>query len=116
MFPPHLVYGMLLHHENKRFVVVGVQVGHLHAGLLLLPNPLPLGVEELYLDIRIRGSGDVHLLKLLAFQDTNCQLQMLDSEKENLFLVHLDISMLCTKIFYGILDISKIQSKHLQTE
>ena len=66
---------MLLHHENKRFVVVRVQVGHLHARLLLLSDPLPLGVEELDLDVGVARAGDVHLLEFLTFQDTDGELQ-----------------------------------------
>ncbi len=35
----------LLHHEHEGLVVVGVQVGILHRGLLFLANPLAFRVE-----------------------------------------------------------------------
>ncbi len=43
----------LLDHEDEGLVVVRVEVGVLHRRLLLLPNPLPLGVQQLDLDVRI---------------------------------------------------------------
>ena len=70
----YLFQGHLLDDKDKGFVVVGVQVGSLHRGLLLLANALPLGVQELDLDVGVGGAGDVHLLQPLALQDPNSQL------------------------------------------
>ena len=65
---------MLLHQEYKGLVEVRVQIGILNRSFLLLSDSLSFGVEELYLDVGIRGAGDVHLLQLLTLQDTNGQL------------------------------------------
>lgn len=43
----------LFHHEDKRLVVVGIQVGVLHRGLFLFADAFSLGVEQLDLDIGI---------------------------------------------------------------
>ena len=71
----HLINSVFLNNKNKGLVVVRVQVGHLHARLLLLSDPLPLRVQELDLDVGIRGAGDVHLLEFLALQDTDGELK-----------------------------------------
>ena len=44
---------LLLHNENKRLIVVGIQISHLDRCLLLLANPLALSVQELDLHVRI---------------------------------------------------------------
>ena len=73
---------MLLHHKHEGLVVVGVQVRHLHARLLLLTDPLPLGVQQLDLDVGVGGPCDVHLLEFLALQDTDGQLKILIRSRE----------------------------------
>ena len=43
----------LLNHEHERFVVIGIQIGVFHSGLLLLPYAFALGIQKFDLDIRI---------------------------------------------------------------
>ena len=75
IFVSDLIDGVFLHHEDEGLVVVRVQVGHLHTRFFLFPDPLALRVEELYLDVGIRGAGDVHLLQLLTLQNSDGELQ-----------------------------------------
>ena len=44
---------LLFDNEDKAFIVVGVQVAHLNRRLLLLPDSLPLPVQQLDLYVRI---------------------------------------------------------------
>ena len=44
---------LLFDNEDKALIIVGVEVAHLHRRLLLLPNPLPLSVQQLDLYVRI---------------------------------------------------------------
>ena len=43
----------LFNHENKRFIVIRVQVGVFHCSLLFLSDSLPFRVEQFYFHIRI---------------------------------------------------------------
>ena len=61
----------LLDDEDEGLVPVGIQVAALHARLLFLPDPLLLGVEQLELDVGVRGSRDVHLLQLAGLEHGN---------------------------------------------
>ena len=67
----YLVKSVFFYHKNKRFVVIWIEVCHFHCCLLFLSNTLSFGVKQLDLDIRIRGSSNVHLLQLFTLQDTN---------------------------------------------
>ena len=60
-----------VNNENKGFIPVRVQVATLHACLLLLPNPLLLGVKQLQLNIWIRCSSNIHLLQLASLQNSH---------------------------------------------
>ena len=44
---------LLFYDEDKALIVVGVEVAHLHRRLLLLPDSLPLPVQQLDLNVRI---------------------------------------------------------------
>ena len=57
---------LLFDNEDKAFIVVGVQVAHLNRRLLLLPDSLPLPVQQLDLYVRIwRERKSVHFKKEL---------------------------------------------------
>ena len=66
---------VFLHNEDKGLVKVRVEICVLNRSFLLLPDPLSFRVEELYLDVGIRGAGDVHLLQLLTLQNSDGELQ-----------------------------------------
>ena len=44
---------LLLNYKNKAFIIIRVEVPHLHARLLLLPDPLPSPVKQLDLYVGI---------------------------------------------------------------
>ena len=44
---------LLFYDEDKALIVVRVEVAHLHRRLLLLPDSLPLPVQQLDLNVRI---------------------------------------------------------------
>ena len=44
---------LLFYDEDKALIVVGVEVAHLHRRLLLLPDSLPLPIQQLDLNVRI---------------------------------------------------------------
>ena len=62
---------VFLHYEDKGLVKVRVEICVLNRSFLLLPDPLALGVQQLDLDVGVRGPCDVHLLEFLALQDTD---------------------------------------------
>ena len=66
---------VFLHYEDKGLIKVGVEICVLNRSFLLLPDSLSFRVEELYLDVGIRGAGDVHLLQLLTLQNSDGELQ-----------------------------------------
>ena len=66
---------VFLHNEDKGLVKVRVEICVLNRSFLLLSDSLSFRVEELYLDVGIRGAGDVHLLQLLTLQNSDGELQ-----------------------------------------
>ena len=88
---------VFLHYEDKGLVKVRVEICVLNRSFLLLPDPLALGVEELYLDVGIRGAGDVHLLQLLTLQDSNGQLDKIEIEISHVF-IFISMKIHCTNI------------------
>ena len=71
----YLVQSVFLNNKNKRFVVIWIKVCIFNRGFLFLSNSFSFWVQQFNLHIRIRSSSNVHLLKLLALQDTNCKLK-----------------------------------------
>ena len=77
---------VFLHNEDKGLVKVRVEICVLNRSFLLLSDSLSFGVEELYLDVGIRGAGDVHLLQLLTLQDPDGQLDKVEIEIFHVFI------------------------------
>ena len=75
----YLAESIFFNNEYKWFIIIGIQVCIFHCSFLFLSNPFSFWVQQLDLDIRIRSSSNIHLLQLLALQDTNCQLKIVIS-------------------------------------
>ena len=82
---------MLLHDKHKGLIKVWVEVCILNGSFLLLPNPftcteylsyvwtkpfvISFRIKKFNFDIGVRGPSYVHLLQLLALQDSHSELK-----------------------------------------